>query len=191
MHNCIYLDMEIKMTTRKVLKIGLVATALAFAGGFIGQFARADSGQMGIVDDIYQNYDNVTYSNPIKVCKDMQIPIYGQSGGQASTGNTLFGALIGGALGNQVGGGKGKDAATVLGAIIGADVANKRSGSNTVIVGYSQERRCEMQHRSVNKRVPTDYTVTYSWNGIYGQSRTMKPYSIGSKIPIKVTIQTR
>ena len=42
MHNCIYLDMEIKMKLRKVLKFGLIAIALAFAGGFVGQFARAD-----------------------------------------------------------------------------------------------------------------------------------------------------
>ncbi len=40
---------------------------------------------------------------------------------------TFGGALIGGAIGNQFGGGRGRDVATVLGAIIGASAANNRS----------------------------------------------------------------
>ena len=60
-------------------------------------------------------------------CRVNQVPIYGSvKNGQASTGDTIVGAIIGGAVGNQFGGGKGNDAATVLGAIIGADVANKK-----------------------------------------------------------------
>lgn len=39
---------------------------------------------------------------------------------------TFGGALIGGAIGNQFGGGRGRDVATVLGAIIGASAANSR-----------------------------------------------------------------
>ena len=39
--------------------------------------------------------------------------------------------------------------------------------------------------------VPTDYTVIYSWKGIYGRSYTTQPYAIGDKIPITVTINTR
>lgn len=40
---------------------------------------------------------------------------------------TFGGALIGGAIGNQFGGGSGRDVATVLGAIIGASAANSRN----------------------------------------------------------------
>jgi len=36
------------------------------------------------------------------------------------------GALIGGVIGNQFGGGSGRDVATVLGAIIGGNIANNR-----------------------------------------------------------------
>lgn len=38
--------------------------------------------------------------------------------------HTFGGALIGGAIGNQFGGGSGKDVATILGAIIGGSTAN-------------------------------------------------------------------
>ena len=37
------------------------------------------------------------------------------------------GALVGGVIGNQFGGGSGRDIATVLGAIIGGNVANNRN----------------------------------------------------------------
>ena len=40
--------------------------------------------------------------------------------------HTFGGALIGGVIGNQFGGGSGKDVATILGAIIGGSIANNR-----------------------------------------------------------------
>jgi uncharacterized protein YcfJ len=78
---------------------------------------------------------------PIRTCNIVNVPIYGNTG-KTQTGEVLGGAIIGGILGNQVGGGKGKDAATILGAILGADFANKKSGTKT-IVGYKRTTVCE------------------------------------------------
>lgn len=47
---------------------------------------------------------------------------------------TFGGALIGGVIGNQFGGGSGKDIATVLGAIAGGAIANNRSQAKTVVI---------------------------------------------------------
>lgn len=47
---------------------------------------------------------------------------------------TFGGALIGGAIGNQFGGGSGRDIATVLGAVIGGAVANNRSQGKTIVI---------------------------------------------------------
>ena len=47
---------------------------------------------------------------------------------------TFGGALVGGAIGNQFGGGSGRTAATILGAVIGSKMVNNRSQSKTVIV---------------------------------------------------------
>ena len=47
---------------------------------------------------------------------------------------TFGGALIGGAIGNQFGGGSGRDIATVLGAVIGGRIANNNSQGQTVVV---------------------------------------------------------
>ena len=40
--------------------------------------------------------------------------------------HTFGGALLGGVIGNQFGGGSGKDVTTILGAIIGSSIANNR-----------------------------------------------------------------
>jgi len=57
------------------------------------------------------------------------------NGSNASSGNstagTLLGAVIGGALGNQVGSGGGRAAATILGAVGGAAVGNRVAGGNS------------------------------------------------------------
>lgn len=43
---------------------------------------------------------------------------------------TFGGALIGGVIGNQFGGGRGRDVTTVLGAVIGGSIANNRNQHN-------------------------------------------------------------
>lgn len=46
---------------------------------------------------------------------------------------TFGGALIGGVIGNQFGGGSGQDIATILGAVIGGSVANKHNQGKIVV----------------------------------------------------------
>jgi len=47
---------------------------------------------------------------------------------------TFGGALIGGAIGNQFGGGSGRDIATVLGAVIGGSIAQNRHNQPKKVV---------------------------------------------------------
>jgi len=61
----------------------------------------------------------------------------GRSGNSGnSTAGTLLGAVVGGALGNQVGHGGGRAAATIIGAVGGAAVGN-RIASNNNNPGYN------------------------------------------------------
>ena len=194
MHNCIYLDMEIKMTLRKVLKTGFIAIILAFVAGSIGQLitggARAEGSIHGVVNEVTQNYEYVTYLDPVKVCKDMEIPIYGEGPSRRTkSGDLLLGMILGGITGKVI---LGNDKGAVIGAVGGSLIANdKASKSDRVIVGYKQERRCTLEHREVNKKIATDYSVEYSWNGIYGKAYTTTRYSVGDKIPITVNIDIR
>ena len=136
------------------------------------------------------NYQNVQVPRHRNECQTVEVPIYSNVGGQASTGDTIFGALIGGALGNQVGGGKGKDAMTVLGAIIGADVANKRAATGQQqIVGYRQEENCrKISFYETHERLK-NYRITYEFNGIQATSLTQNQYKVGDRIPVTVSIQ--
>ena len=109
-------------------------------------------------ETVRDHYKTVIEQTPysVEVCKDVQIR------GQASTGDTVFGALLGGVIGNQFGGGKGKDAATILGAIVGADVANKNSNKPG-----SVQRQCQIETRYEERQreVYSHSTVTFSTEG--------------------------
>ena len=140
------------------------------------------------ITQVQPNYHTVYQNIPTTSCQNVEVPIYGRTQGQASTGDTLFGALIGGALGNQVGGGKGKDAMTVLGAIVGADIANKKAGQQQII-GYRQEQSCNNITFYEIQESLKDYTITYTWNGITGRTVTYNNYRVGDRLPVNVSIQ--
>ena len=119
------------------IKYFIIATAILLANSAIAGTVQLDA----VVIKVVPQYSEVQVTTPIRTCKIVDVPIYGNTG-KAQTGEVLGGAIIGGILGNQVGGGKGKDAATILGAILGADFANKKGGTKT-IVGYKRTTVCE------------------------------------------------
>ena len=57
--------------------------------------------------------------------------------------HTFGGALIGGVIGNQFGGGSGRDVATILGAIIGGSIANNRQSQPEKVITYLVELMIE------------------------------------------------
>jgi uncharacterized protein YcfJ len=132
----------------------ILASALIFSA----MPALADYTVNGRVTD---HFHTVTRNVPTteRVCETVSVPIHSSSG---STGNTIAGAIIGGAIGNQFGNGSGRDAMTVLGAIVGADVAN-RSAQNNSVTGYRQEQRCNdvTTYTARNERVYSHSTVTW------------------------------
>ena len=142
------------------------------------------------ITSVKPNYQTVQTPKYRTDCRMNEVPVYGNTQGQASTGDTLFGALIGGVVGNQFGGGKGKDAATVLGAIIGADTANKNS-SRQQIIGYRQEQTCNNVTFYETQQKIKNYTIRYEWNGIQGRTATYNNYRVGDSIPIHVSIQAK
>jgi|TARA_B110000259_G_scaffold182424_1_gene226016 uncharacterized protein YcfJ len=121
--------------------------------GIVALFATSAN-----AETVQDHYKTVIEQNPyrVEVCKNVQIQ------GQASTGDTIFGALIGGAIGNQFGGGKGKDAATILGAIVGADVANKNGKKPS-----STQRQCqtETRYEETQREMYSHSTVTFVSDG--------------------------
>ena len=154
---------------------------ILIVAGIVALFATTATANAETVRDHYKNViEQTPYS--VEVCKDVQIR------GQASTGDTVFGALLGGVIGNQFGGGKGKDAMTVLGAIIGADVVNKRA-KNRQIIGYREQQTCHNVTFHETYEELKNYRITYEYNGTYGQSYTHNKYRVGDRLRVTVTIQ--
>ena len=138
-------------------------------------------------ETVRDHYKTVIEQTPysVEVCKDVQIR------GQASTGDTVFGALLGGVIGNQFGGGKGKDAATILGAIVGADIANKKPRTSQQIIGYREEQTCNNVTFYETQQELKNYSIRYEWNGIVGKTVTYNNYRVGDRLPIRVSIQAK
>jgi uncharacterized protein YcfJ len=164
----------------------LAAITTVVAIGATPVFAQTEYATIVKVTPNYQNVSTPRYRTD---CQTVEVPIYGGRS-QASTADTFVGALIGGAIGNQFGGGSGKDAATVLGAIVGADVANKKGGQQQII-GYRQEQVCQNVTFYETQEQIKNYTVTYEWNGLQGRTVTYNNYRVGDRIPVSVSIQAK
>ena len=168
----------------------LLATVAAI--GAIGFATSVSAEEYATVTNVKPNYQTVQVPRYRTDCRVNQVPIYGTvQGGQASTGDTVLGAIIGGAIGNQVGGGSGKDAATVLGAIIGADVVNKRATRQQQIIGYREEQTCNNVTFYETQEEIKNYTIRYTWNNITGSTRTYNNYRVGDRIPVEITIRAK
>ncbi len=86
-----------------------------------------------------------------------------QDGGGNRTGGAIAGALIGGILGHQIGGGSGRDLATVGGAVAGGVVGSNIAGNQGDRVVTQDVQRC----RSVPSQARPDYwDVTYTFRGV-------------------------
>ena len=142
------------------IKYFIIAAAILIANSAIAGLVEVDA----VVVKVVPQYSEVQVNTPIRTCNIVEVPIYGNTG-KTQTGEVLGGAIIGGILGNQVGGGKGKDAATILGAILGADFANKKGGQQT-IVGYKQVEQCEIRNSITTEAGPTTYKVTVKMPGM-------------------------
>lgn len=171
-------------TMNKLLATVAVMSTMVFA-------SSASAEEYATVTSVKPNYQNVSVPRYRTDCQINQVPIYGSVQGQASTGDTIVGAIIGGAIGNQVGGGSGKDAATVLGAIIGADIANKRPQQQQQIIGYREEQTCNNVTYYETQEEIKNYTIRYEWRGIQGSTRTYNNYRVGDRIPVEITVRAK
>ncbi|MFY9327656.1 MAG: beta/gamma crystallin-related protein [Georgfuchsia sp.] len=85
-----------------------------------------------------------------------------QERGKANVGGAIAGALIGGILGHQVGGGRGKDIATVGGAVAGAAIGSNAGRDNGQQVTTQDVKHCES---IPSQTEPEFWDVTYHFRG--------------------------
>lgn len=145
----------------------------AFALVSIGTLTSAQ--EIGRVISSVQVIQQV--SVPRQVCTQEQVAVQQNKSGAGAA----MGAIVGGVLGNQIGGGSGKAAATALGIFGGAIVGNNLEGApapQTQIV-----QNCMIQIVFENR--VTGYNVTYEFNG--KQYNVQLPRDPGLSIKLNVT----
>lgn len=132
----------------------------------------------------------VTVTTPVKECWEETQHYAVNERPRGVVGKTLFGALIGGVIGHQFGGGSGRDAATVAGSLIGASVANdsaKRNGHYGTTEYSRPVTRCETRYQSHEEERIDGYRVTYAYNG--QKYATRMPNDPGKRIRIRVDVR--
>ncbi|TDR40782.1 uncharacterized protein YcfJ [Tahibacter aquaticus] len=133
------------------------------------------------VDPIY-TYERV--ARPERECYDSEVVRREDRRGN-NTGATVLGAIIGGALGNQVGKGDGRKAATIAGAVAGGAIGNS-AGRRDDETYVSNERRCREVDGGYEERRINGYDVEYRYRGETYMSRLN--YDPGERIRVRVAV---
>ena len=139
----------------------------ADAGGSSGTADTTASADAGVKYAKVVSVDPVrtTVNHPKQVCHDETVTHTAPPKDQHRIAGTAIGAVVGGLLGNQVGGGKGKTLATVAGAVGGGYAGNKIEEHNQKAqVTTSVEQKCSTVDNSSSKLV--GYDVRYVYNGV-------------------------
>lgn len=105
-------------------------------------------------------------SEPRRECHDEVVTRRAPVKDQHQIAGTAIGAVAGGLLGNQIGGGKGRTLATVAGAVgggyAGHEIQERRQETNTVT---STVRKCSTVPGSGGDKIVA-YDVRYEYNGV-------------------------
>ncbi|RXU25780.1 hypothetical protein B1F70_00465 [Pseudomonas syringae] len=124
---------------------------------------------------------NQQIKTPREVCKDVTVTRQAPVKDQHQIVGSVIGAVAGGLLGNQVGGGNGKKIATVAGALGGGYAGNKvQEGMQERDTYTTTQNRCTTVNDVSDKVV--GYNVKYKLNEKVGQVRMER--DPGSQIPV-------
>ena len=144
----------------------------------VGSGTRIDDGRFAPAPNVVYDYRrrdnerlyeaNITsvravVGTPAQRCWIEREQVVQQDRGNPNIGGALLGAVIGGILGHQVGGGSGKDVATAVGVVGGAAIGgniNRDSGGQQVVTQNVQ--RCTS---APDQAHPDYWDVTYNFRG--------------------------
>ncbi|MET3456565.1 glycine zipper 2TM domain-containing protein [Pseudomonas kilonensis] len=165
----------------KSMLVGAVLGAVGVtAGGAVATYSLVKSGP---------EYAQVLAVEPVKtqikipreVCKDVTVTRQKPVQDQHQIAGTVLGAVAGGLLGNQIGGGTGKKIATVAGAAGGGYAGNKiQEGMQERDTYTTTQTRCNTVNDISDKVV--GYDVRYMLDGKEGKVRMDR--DPGNQIPV-------
>ena len=128
-------------------------------------------------------YEEVQSSRSREECYDTEVERRDSRGNNGA--GTVIGAIIGGALGNQVGKGDGRKAATIAGAVIGGAIGNDSARRDDYY--YSEpQTRCRTVYEPYNERRIAGYDVQYRYRGDVFMSHL--DYDPGERMRVRVSV---
>ncbi|WP_087719866.1 glycine zipper 2TM domain-containing protein [Salinicola salarius] len=149
---------------KKPIIIGSIIAALGIAGGVaVGAYQSSESGpryaDIVSVDPIVQ-----TSSAPREVCENVTVTHQRPVKDENRIAGTAIGAIVGGVVGNQFGGGSGKKIMTAAGAVGGGLAGNQVQQQMQQGDTYqTTEQRCSTV--SDSKQETVGYDVRYRYDG--------------------------
>ncbi len=168
------------MNKSMMLGIGLGALGVT-AGGAVATYSLVDVGPK-YADVLAVKPLTEVIRTPREVCSQVVVNHRRPVQDQHQIAGTVIGALAGGLLGNQVGGGSGKKIATVAGAAAGGYAGNKVQENMQAADTYTTtETRCKTVTDTSEKVI--GYDVDYRLGETVGRVRMdAEP---GARIPVK------
>jgi len=159
-----------------VLTSLFLGTQLAMAGSF------ADYATVTSVEKVYKQYMT---EEPYQECYIKETL---QNAGDGSATNEIMGAILGGAIGNQMGKGEGKEVMTLAGIVLGASLANDAEKANSTGQVVVSQEVCETKvKKSIEKRL-SHYLVNISYEGRdLSFTSKRRPYDDVIKVKVSVT----
>ncbi|KPZ11413.1 glycine zipper 2TM domain-containing protein [Pseudomonas syringae group genomosp. 3] len=165
----------------KSMLVGAVlGAAVVTAGGAVATYSLVKGGPE-YADVLAVEPINQQIKTPREVCKDVTVTRQAPVKDQHQIVGSVIGAVAGGLLGNQVGGGNGKKLATVAGAVGGGYAGNKvQEGMQERDTYTTTQNRCTTVNDVSDKVV--GYNVKYKLNEKVGQVRMAS--DPGNRIPV-------
>lgn len=172
-----------EMYTRTQQSLALMVVALALPGLALADRGRSDWAE---VVDVEPVVEVVRIPTEQHVCRDQQVQRAVPE--RRSATPMILGALIGGVVGNQFGGGSGKTAMTVAGAALGTSVAADQQNKHYPKRYYTvTEQHCVVEtHWQEQERINA-WDVTYKYHGRLYRTRTLE--HPGEHIRVQVDVR--
>ena len=137
------------ITSIVTLTVAIILTyaSTASAGGFTSDPVKTDR---AYIKDHYITKTIKTPNPSTQTCREVDVPIYGNTGG-STDGAEILGAIIGGVIGSKIGSGDGSKVATGVGAVIGGIGGLFGGGGRDDSKDHLPRKRAKKTARKINK----------------------------------------
>ena len=165
----------------KLIVKSLVLISLFLGAQLVIAASYTDYAAVTSVEKVYKQYRT---EEPYQECYIKETL---QNQGDGSATNEIVGAILGGAIGNQLGDGDGKEALTLAGIFLGASIANDAEKANSTGQVVVSQEVCETKVKTNLVKKLSHYLVHIDYEG-RDLSFTSKKRPYDDVIKVKVTV---